>query len=101
MTCEYIYLRIKNLRKYNWTVSDGNLSAYDIKSIMHYDGTLRGRFTDPIIVDNLTGKGIEVNRNMSALDIQKLNEMYPCKPTGPAFGKFVHAFLVFIDITKN
>ena len=55
---------------------------------MHYDGTLRGRFRDPIIVDKLTGKGIEINRKMSALDIQKLNEMYPCKPKDPAFGKF-------------
>ena len=54
---------------------------------MHYDGTLRGRFRrHPIIVDKFSGKGIEVNKKMSQLDIQKLNKMYPCKPTGPVIG---------------
>ena len=50
---------------------------------MHYDGTLRGRFQDPIIVEKITGKAIEVNREMSPLDIQKLNALYPCKPSDP------------------
>ena len=75
-------------QKYDRIASDGNFGEYDIRSIMHYDGTLRNRFRDPIIVDKLTGKGIEINRKMSALDIQKLNEMYPCKPTGPICGTF-------------
>ena len=75
-------------KKYDWVASDANLGEYDIRSIMHYDGTLRGLVRDPIIVDKLTGKGIEINRKMSPLDIQKLNEMYPCKPTGPVFGMF-------------
>ena len=54
---------------------------------MHYDGTLRGHFSYPIMTDKITGKGIEVNRKMSTLDIQKLNKMYPCKPIGPVCGK--------------
>ena len=54
---------------------------------MHYDGTLRGHFARPIITDKITGKGIEVNKEMSPLDIKKLNKMYPCKPTGPVCGK--------------
>ena len=66
-------------KKYDRIASDGNFGEYDKRSIMHYDGTLRGRFRDPIIVDKSTGKGIEVNRKMSQLDIQKLNKMYPCK----------------------
>ena len=53
---------------------------------MHYDGTLRGYFRNPIMVDK-TGNSIGVNRKMSPLDIQKLNEMYPCKQTGPVLGK--------------
>ena len=56
---------------------------------MHYDGTLRGRFSYPIMTDKITGKGIEVNRKMSTLDIQKLNKMYPCQPTGPVCGEFL------------
>jgi len=44
---------------------------------MHYDGTLRGFFAKPIMTDK-NGKGIEVNKEMSSLDIQKLNKMYPC-----------------------
>ena len=67
-------------KKFYSTRSD-NLSAYDTMSIMHYDGTLRGRFGSPIITDKKTGKGIAINRKMSAGDIKKLNEMYPCQPT--------------------
>ena len=55
---------------------------------MHYDGTLRGRFVQPIMTDKITGKGIPVNKEMSPLDIQKLNEMYPCKQTASVCGKF-------------
>ena len=69
------------LQKYDQIPSDGNLGKYDIHSIMHYDGTLRGYFRNPIMVDKLTGNSIGVNRKMSPLDIQKLNEMYPCKQT--------------------
>ena len=35
-----------------------------------------------------SGNSIGVNRKMSPLDIQKLNEMYPCKQISPALGKF-------------
>ena len=48
---------------------------------MHYDGTISGYFGSPIITDKQTGKGIAINRKMSAGDIEKLNEMYPCQPT--------------------
>ena len=61
---------------------------------MHYDGFLGGRIQRPIIIDKLTGKGIEVNRNMSALDIEKLNEMYPCNRTNSVCGKFLYEFRV-------
>jgi len=54
---------------------------------MHYDGTLRGLFLNPIMTDKITGKGIAVNREMSPLDVQKLNKMYPCQPKGPVCGK--------------
>ena len=51
---------------------------------MHYDGLLRGNVPTPIITNLTTGQIIGVNREMSLLDIQKLNEMYPCiKPTVP------------------
>ena len=54
---------------------------------MHYDGFLGGRIQYPIIIDKLTRKGIEVNKNMSSLDIEKLNQMYPCNKTDPICGK--------------
>ena len=69
--------------------STDTLTKYDIHSIMHYDGTLRGYFSNPVLTDKITGKGIPVNREMSPLDIQKLNKMYPCKPIGPACGKCI------------
>ena len=75
-------------KKFDRIPSDGKLGEYDIHSIMHYDGTLRGYFRNPIMVDKLTGNSIGVNRKMSPLDIQKLNEMYPCKQTSPALSKF-------------
>ena len=77
----------KTLKKFNGTSTD-NLTEYDIHSIMHYDGKLRGYFSNPIMVDKITGKGIEMNKEMSPIDIKKLNEMYPCKTTGPCPGKF-------------
>ena len=55
---------------------------------MHYDGTLRGFFRNPIMTEKITGKSIGVNREMSQLDIEKLNKMYPCKPMAPACGEF-------------
>ena len=55
---------------------------------MHYDGTLRGHFSNPIMTDKETGKGIPINRKMSLLDIQKLNKMYPCQSTTPVCGEF-------------
>ena len=50
---------------------------YDVTSIMHYDGELGGK--TPIMTDKRTGKNIGVNREMSPMDIQKLNKMYPCE----------------------
>jgi len=55
---------------------------------MHYDGLLNGVFQHPVMKDKLTGKGIGVNKNMSSLDIEKLNKMYPCKGIDPVCGKF-------------
>ena len=55
---------------------------------MHYDGKVGGIFSTPIMKDKETGKSIKINRKMSPLDIEKLNQMYPCaKPTSPSFGK--------------
>ena len=58
---------------------------------MHYDGTLRGRFSikTPIMRDKKTGKSIEINKQMSPLDIQKLNKMYPCKTRKSTCGKLL------------
>ena len=64
------------------------MTAYDTHSIMHYDGTLRGFFRNPIMKDKMTGQSIGINKEMSQLDIQKLNKMYPCKPITPACGEF-------------
>ena len=67
---------------------ENDLTAYDTRSIMHYDGTLSGFFENPIMKERITGKGIEVNRELSQIDIEKLNKMYPCKQTASACGKF-------------
>jgi len=56
---------------------------------MHYDGTLRGYFSAPIMTDKITGNGIGVNRDMSPKDIKKLNQMYPCKPLVSSCGQFL------------
>ena len=77
----------KKTEKFDWIPTD-NFTAYDTQSIMHYDGTLRGFFSKPIMTDKLTGKSIGINRELSKLDIQKLNKMYPCKPIGPTCGMF-------------
>ena len=53
---------------------------------MHYDGTLRGFFRTPIMRDKTSGKSIEINREMSSMDIDKLNQMYPCKTADPVCG---------------
>ena len=55
---------------------------------MHYDGKLNGFFQNPIMKDKITGQSIGINKEMSQLDIQKLNKMYPCKPIAPACGEF-------------
>ena len=68
---------------------------------MHYDGTLRGHFAYPIMTDKRTGKGIEINRKMSSLDIQKLNKMYPCQPTNPVCGNFLNEFLLVYPLLKD
>ena len=59
---------------------------------MHYDGLLRGFFPkrNPIMKDKITGLSIGINRQMSKLDIEKLNEMYPCKQQDPVCGKFLY-----------
>ena len=79
---------LEKTSKINWPSTD-NLTEYDIHSIMHYDGTLRGHFAKPIMTDKITGKGIAINREMSPLDIKKLNKMYPCK-SKDVCGKFFH-----------
>ena len=81
---------LKKTSKINWP-SIYNFTEYDIHSIMHYDGTLRGHFTKPIMTDKITGKGIAINREMSPLDIQKLNKLYPCK-SADGCGKFFMSF---------
>ena len=77
-------------QKFDSTPTD-NFSPYDTQSIMHYDGLLRGFFpkSNPIMKDKITGLSIGINRQMSKLDIEKLNEMYPCKPVDPLCGRFV------------
>ena len=66
---------------------------------MHYDGTLRGFFSDdhPIMKDKITGNNIGVNTNMSQMDIQKLNDMYPCRQIDSACGKC--SAILFYDIS--
>ena len=68
------------------------MTAYDKQSIMHYDGTWKGYFqNNPIMKDRKTGETIGINRELSKIDIEKLNKMYPCiptsKPTEPTCGK--------------
>ena len=91
-------------KKYNPTPGD-HLMAYDTKSIMHYDGTLRGYFSTPIMTDKITGISIGVNREMSPLDINKLNQMYPCKSSVSGCGKFQDGHLsllaTFFSIYKT
>ena len=56
-----------------------SLTAYDKQSIMQYDGTLSEFFNIPVMTDKITGKSIALNRELSALDIVRLNKMYPCE----------------------
>ena len=74
-------------KKIGWIQETDNLMEYDVQSIMHYDGTLRGHFSTPVMTNKITGESIAVNRKMSPLDIQKLNKIYPCK-SEPVGGKF-------------
>lgn len=55
---------------------------------MHYDGTMRGFFANPIMTEKITGNSIGINKKLSPLDIQKLNKMYPCKQTSLTCGKY-------------
>ena len=81
-------LEFEKTQKYYPTPGD-DLTRYDIESIMHYDGTLRDILPIPILTDKITGKSIKINKKMSPLDIEKLNQMYPCAgPTIPDCGKF-------------
>ena len=80
--------------KFDWNSSD-NLTAYDIKSIMHYDGGfLRGFFSNPIMTEKITGNSIGINKELSLLDIQKLNKIYPCKQTSLNCGKFYETLVI-------
>ena len=78
---------MRKFQKYNYSPGD---DPYDVTSIMHYDGRLRGHSQTPIMTDYKTRKSIGVNREMSPMDIQKLNKMYPCEQANPSCGKFLH-----------
>ena len=78
---------MRKFKKYNYSPGD---APYDVTSIMHYDGKLRGHSQTPIMTDKKTGKSIGVNRKMSPMDIQKLNKMYPCKQADLPCGRFLH-----------
>ena len=49
---------------------------------MHYDSTLNGIYKNDPVMKKIDGVNqyslIPVNTKMSALDIQTLNQMYPC-----------------------
>ena len=63
---------------------------------MHYDSTLNGFFPNPIMVNKTTGASIEVNKEMSPIDIRKLNTMYPCQNNNSACGKTFHFWLIIL-----
>ena len=50
---------------------------------MHYDSLLGGVLSHPIM-KTITGESIGINKEMSQLDIQKLNRMYSCKHAASA-----------------
>lgn len=52
-------------------------TPYDVSSIMHYDSFGNTYFQRPVL-RTINGTLIEQNKNMSELDIQSLNNMYPC-----------------------
>ena len=90
---------LRKFQKYNYSPGD---APYDVTSIMHYDGKLRGHFQTPIMTNKRTGNSIGVNREMSSMDIQKLNKMYPCKQADPPCGRFLHfVFYLLIDQFKK
>ena len=74
-------------QKFKSTHTDRH-TTYDTLSIMHYDSLLGGSLRDPIM-KTITGESIGINKEMSKLDIEKLNQMYPCKQAGPASSKFL------------
>ena len=87
---------LRNFQKFNYSPGD---APYDVTSIMHYDGKLRGISQTPIMTDKRTRKSIGVNREMSPMDIKKLNKMYPCKPAQPSCGRFLQFhFLNFRNV---
>ena len=77
----------KKTQKFDWSDED-DFTPYDTQSIMHYDGLLKGFFENPIMKDKRTGKPIGINKELSKMDIQKLNKMYPCKPEAASCGEF-------------
>ena len=63
---------------------------------MHYDSYLNGFFPVPIMVNKTTGASIGVNKEMSPIDIRKLNAMYPCKSTNSSCGKHCEKLMQFL-----
>ena len=45
---------------------------------MHYDSTLNGIYKHDPVMKKKDGSLIPINKEMSVLDIQTLNQMYPC-----------------------
>ena len=62
---------------------------------MHYDSYLNGIFSNPIMISYTTGV-IGVNKEMSPIDIRKLNAMYPCKSTNSSCGKHCEKLMQFL-----
>ena len=57
---------------------------------MHYQGTFKDDQNREVIImkDRKTGASIGVNKELSLLDIKKLNKMYPCQTVNPTCGEF-------------
>ena len=79
-------------------MASADITKYDTKSIMHYPGFMRGEI---FMTDKLTGERIEENKNMSRLDIEKLNKMYPCNNTDLVCGKYFNALWPIIYGPSN
>ena len=59
--------------------SINSTSEYDYKSIMHYDSYVNGYYRFNPVLTKKDGSIIQPNKQMSDLDIQTLNKMYPCQ----------------------